>query len=169
MLILEHQGELVIEAEKVVDGAEVVVLQSVAMETRQDLPVTLIRYVERTKDEVVLNHAMQEGLFTTDPYMATQHPKSILCMPLINQGKLGGILYLENALTPGVFTPERLEVLQVLASQAAIAIENAQLYSTLEQRVAERTQALRKQNEELEKTKHAAESANRAKSTFLAI
>lgn len=168
VLMLEHAGALTIEAEKVVQRAAGVVLQSVPLEQRHDLPVTLIRYVERSKDYVVLNDATQGEPFATDPYLLTQAPQSVLCMPLVNQGTLRGILYLENALTPGAFTPERLEVLTVLASQAAIAIEHARLYSTLEQHVAERTQELSQKNAELEKATQAAEAANRAKSAFLA-
>ena len=167
-LILKKDGELIIVAEKSINRADVAMLPPIPIETRQDLPITLIRYVERTQDDVVLNDARQEGPFTTDSYIATQDPKSILCIPLVNQGTLSGILYLENALTPGVFTPERFEVLKVLSSQAAIAIEHAQLYRTLEQRVVERTQELQQKNEELERTRQAAEAANRAKSAFLA-
>jgi predicted ATPase/signal transduction histidine kinase/CheY-like chemotaxis protein len=168
LLILKADGALVVAAETSVNSADVMMEQSVPLETRRDLPVTLIRYVERTQDEVVLNDAMQAGHFTADPYIAAYAPKSILCMPLVHRGKLGGLLYLENTLTPGAFTPERLTVLKVLASQAAIAIENAQLYSTLEQRVAERTQELQQKNAELEHIRQVAEAANRAKSTFLA-
>jgi predicted ATPase/signal transduction histidine kinase/CheY-like chemotaxis protein len=167
-LILNQEGALVIEAEKAVHTADVVVLQSIPIETRHDLPVTLIRYVERTQESVVLNNAIQDNQFTTDLYITTQSPKSILCIPLLKQGALSGMLYLENTLTRDAFTPDRLEVLKVLSSQAAIAIENAQLYSTLEQRVTERTQELRQKNAELENTRQAAEAANRAKSTFLA-
>jgi signal transduction histidine kinase/DNA-binding NarL/FixJ family response regulator len=167
-LILKKDGELMIVAEKSINRADVAMLPPIPIETRQDLPITLIRYVERTQDDVVLNDARQEGHFTTDSYIATRDPKSILCIPLVNQGTLSGILYLENALAPGVFTPERFEVLKVLSSQAAIAIENAQLYSTLEQRVVERTQELQQKNQELERTRQAAEAANRAKSAFLA-
>jgi len=167
-LILSKEDALVIEAEKSVNKADVVTLRSIPIEARQDLPMMLIRYVERTKEDVVLNDARQESYFTADPYIATQYPQSILCIPLLNQGKLSGLLYLENTSTPGAFTPERLAVLKVLSSQAAIAIENAQLYSTLEQRVTERTQELQQKNEELETTRQAAEAANRAKSAFLA-
>lgn len=167
-LILNRAGTLVIEAERTIHRAEVITLQSVPVETRHDFPLTLIRYVQRTRDAVVLNEASQDSIFRTDAYMTTKRPQSVLCMPMLHQGGLSGLLYLENALTPGVFTPERLEVLQVLLSQAAIAIENARLYSTLEQRVAERTQELVTKNVELEQTRQAAEAANRAKSTFLA-
>jgi signal transduction histidine kinase len=76
-----------------------------------------------------LNDASQEGNFIRTSYIVKQQPKSILCTPLLNQGKLVGILYLENNLTTGAFTPDRLEVLKLLSSQAAISIENAKLYA----------------------------------------
>jgi len=98
---------------------------------------------------VVLNNAAYEGQFTRDPYIVTVQPKSILCTPLLHQGKLSGILYLENNLTTGAFTPERVEVLKILSAQAAISIENSRLYAqledysrTLEQKVERRTQEL---------------------------
>jgi predicted ATPase/signal transduction histidine kinase/CheY-like chemotaxis protein len=129
--------------------------------TRQTFPAGIINYVARTKESVVLNDAVREGQFTQDSYILTHQPKSVLCTPLINQGCLVGILYLENNLTTGAFTPDRLEVLQLLSSQAAISIEHAALYTTLEQKVAERTL-------ELARAKDAADAANRAKSEFLA-
>jgi PAS domain S-box-containing protein len=85
--------------------------------------------VARTKEAVVLDDATREGRFTTDPYVIANQPKSILCTPLINQGQLLGLLYLENNLTAAAFTPDRLEVLQLLSAQAAVSIENARLYT----------------------------------------
>ncbi len=133
-LILESQGKLLIEAEGAVEEDRVTVLQSLPVESSRDgitppLPRALINYVARTKENVVLNDATREGQFTNDPYIIQNQPKSILCVPFINQGKLTGILYLENNLTPGAFTSDRLEVLKLLSSQAAISIENAKLYS----------------------------------------
>jgi signal transduction histidine kinase len=98
--------------------------------------------VARTQENVVLNDATQDGNFTRDAYIVKQHPKSVLCAPLVNQGQLTGILYLENNLTTGAFTANRLETLNMLSSQIAISIENSLLYNNLEQKVAERTQEL---------------------------
>jgi signal transduction histidine kinase/CheY-like chemotaxis protein len=158
------------------------VQQSVAVETSNQLPLSIINYVRQTQENIVLNDAMGEGVFTTDSYILTSKPKSILCMPIINQGKLIGILYLENNLTRDAFTPDRLEILQVLSSQAAISIENARLYKdlenysrTLEVKVEERTQELQEEIRVSEaaarhrkRAEEAAEAANRAKSEFLA-
>lgn len=158
-LILETQGQLQIEASGKVGEEKATVLESLTVEN--NLPASIINYVARTKESVVLNNASEEGEFTNDVYIKTNKPKSILCSPLINQGKIAGILYLENNLTACAFTPERLEVLNLLSSQAAIAIDNARLYSQLETRVKERTAQLAEATEK-------AQAANQAKSTFLA-
>jgi PAS domain S-box-containing protein len=97
-----------------------------------NLPLSILSYVARTQENLVLDDATQSGQFMRDPYILKSKPKSILCIPLTNQGKLTGLLYLENNLTTNAFTPERLEVIRVLASQAAISIDNARLYSDLE-------------------------------------
>jgi PAS domain S-box-containing protein len=88
----------------------------------------------RTQETVILDDASSQNPFTADPYIAQRRARSILCLPLINQGKILGILYLENNLTPRVFTPERVTVLKVLASQAAISLENTRLYLDLADR-----------------------------------
>jgi PAS domain S-box-containing protein len=100
------------------------------------LPEVLVRYVIRTQETVVLDDASSssQNPFTADPYIARHRARSILCLPLVNQGKLIGILYLENNLTPRVFTADRVTVLKVLASQAAISLENSRLYRDLADR-----------------------------------
>jgi GAF domain-containing protein len=98
----------------------------------QDLPVSILSYVARTQETVVLDDAARSGQFARDPYLIAHKPKSILCVPMLKiQGKLSGLLYLENNLTTNAFTPERLEVIRVLASQAAISFDNARLYGDL--------------------------------------
>ena len=133
LIFVDKEGRLVIEAAGWMDSDEIAVLQSMPVETSENLSTAIINYVARTDENVVLNDATHEGLFTTDSYITANQPQSILCTPLINQGKRIGILYLENNLTPGAFTPERLEVLQFLSMQAAISIENARLYADLAQ------------------------------------
>jgi predicted ATPase/signal transduction histidine kinase/CheY-like chemotaxis protein/tRNA A-37 threonylcarbamoyl transferase component Bud32 len=172
-LILETEGKLSIEASGEVDSDNITVLQSIPIESvgaqgLAPLPVSIINYVARTKETVVKNDAAHQGKFANDPYIQEHQPKSILCVPLLNQGKLTSIVYLENNLTTGAFTSDRLEVLKVLSSSAAISIENARLYTdlaesnrTLETKVEERTA-------ELAVAKDKAEVANQAKSTFLA-
>jgi signal transduction histidine kinase/FixJ family two-component response regulator len=188
-LLLDKAGELFIEASGGSDTDEIAVQQSIPLGTvetrdrdRLRLPISVTNYVARTQESVVLNDATAEEIFANDPYMVDRKPKSVLCTPILHQGKLTGILYLENNLTTGAFTPARLEVLQLLSAQAAISIENARLYNdledynrTLEAKVAERTLELQAKNLQLQQEIHerqraesAAESANRAKSQFLA-
>ncbi len=130
-LILEKKGQLVIEAQDSVEQNAVIVCQSIPVETSQQLPLSLVNYVVRTREDVVLADATREGRFTADPYVSQNRSKSILCMPIVHQGKLIGLLYLENNLTTDAFTPDRLEVLKLLSSQAAISLQNAQLYIAL--------------------------------------
>jgi predicted ATPase/signal transduction histidine kinase len=134
-LILEKAGKLLIEAEGGVGRNRITVLQSIPIssEASMSLATSVINYVVRTKETVVLNDASREGKFTNDSYITQHQAKSILCTPLINQGKLISILYLENNLTTGAFTCDRVELLKLLSAQASISIENAQLYNNLQQ------------------------------------
>ena len=154
-LILEKAGKWAIEAEGSVKEDEVSVLRSLPLNAKADsgeipkLASAIVHYVIRTQENVLLNNATQEGQFTRDPYIAATQPKSILCTPLLHQGKLTGIFYLENNLTEGAFTTDRLELLKLLSAQIAISIENAQLYNNLqefnqnlEQLVGDRTHEL---------------------------
>ena len=131
-LILSKHQKLFIEVAGIVEPATEIVRQSIPVVNTQDLPITLINYVERTLETVVLDSATQSKLFMHDPYIKTQKPKSILCTPILNQGKLISIIYLENNLTSGAFTSQRLEILRLLCSQDAVSLENAQLYEQLE-------------------------------------
>ena len=132
-LLLENSGEWLIEAScKLNEGDNVCatrVLQSIP--TANDLPESVIQYVLRTQESVLLNNATREGNFVHDPYIQQHQTKSIFCLPLLNQAKLVGVLYLENQLAVGAFTPERSQILNLLSTQAAIAIENANLYAKL--------------------------------------
>ena len=156
----------VIFASQVAEG-EVVLSQTPVLMSGQ-VSAGIVQYVARSATAVILSDAAHVGPFTTDPYVAEKQPKSVLCMPLVNQGKLLGILYLENNLTTDSFTPDRIEVLNLLSSQAAISLENASLYNTLEEKVLERTAALSQEIEERKRAEEAARAANHAKSAFLA-
>ncbi|MGB7442437.1 MAG: AAA family ATPase [Coleofasciculaceae cyanobacterium] len=126
-LVLEKAGQWVIEASGQVGSDHVTVLQSIPI--NQHLPLSLLNYVVRTRETVVKTDAAHQGRFTNDPYIKANQTKSILCAPLINQSQLSGIVYLENNLTTGAFTLDRLEIIQLLSGQAAIAITNAKLYA----------------------------------------
>ncbi len=167
LLLLPRQNNWFIEAEGHVESKEVFVLQSLAIEDHSQVPTNLIHYVARTQENVVLSNATAEGNFTQDAYVIKHCPKSVLGMPLLNQGKLTGILYLENNLTEGAFTPQRLQVLSLLSSQMAISIENSLLYNNLEQKIAERTGELEQEVVERQRAEKAAKVASQAKSDFL--
>jgi predicted ATPase/signal transduction histidine kinase/CheY-like chemotaxis protein/HPt (histidine-containing phosphotransfer) domain-containing protein len=143
------------------------------------LPERIVSYVVRTRETVLLadaSHASGDvSNFATDPYVTTHSPRSLLCMPILKQGGLVGILYLENRLAVGAFTPAHVSTLELLVLQAAIAIENAQVYNEIEDRVKERTRALsaeiterRRVEDELVQAKVRAEEATQSKSIFLA-
>lgn len=136
-LILEIKGKLLIEAEGSVDQDGVTVLQSIPVKSAWEpgdkllISHTIVNYVARTRESVVLSDAANDPKFANCAYIKAHKPKSILCFPLQYQAKLVGIIYLENNLTTDAFTPDRLEVLNLLSSQAAISIENARLYNNL--------------------------------------
>jgi PAS domain S-box-containing protein len=135
LLIVPQGDELRIEAEATTSREDVIVHRRDGSHTGE-LPESLVRYVMRTREIVILGDASVETQFSADPYVVQCRAHSILCLPLINQIKLIGILYLENNLTPHVFTPGRITVLKVIASQAAISLENSRLYRHLEDREA---------------------------------
>ncbi|AUB44651.1 Serine/threonine protein kinase (plasmid) [Nostoc flagelliforme CCNUN1] len=130
-LLVKRENQWVIEAEGSIDRDRVTVRSSSLFQVKHKLPVLLINYVERTKENLVLDDASHTERFMSDNYIVANQPKSILCLPFSDQGKLTGVLYLENNLTTGVFTAERLEVLNLLTSQVSISIENARLYTNL--------------------------------------
>ncbi|NET42801.1 ATP-binding sensor histidine kinase [Okeania sp. SIO2B3] len=107
--------------------------QSIPLEDTIDLPVGLINYVRRTTETVLLDAKAALEQFAADRYLLRFHPQSLLCIPLLERGKLIGILYLENSLTADVFTSDRVEILDSLCAQAAISIENARLYQQAQQ------------------------------------
>jgi C4-dicarboxylate-specific signal transduction histidine kinase len=99
-------------------------------------PESLVRYVIRTHESVILDDASRPNLFSEDDYLRGRPTKSILCLPLIKHGRLTGLLYLENTLTSYAFNPDRLAILELLAAQAAISLKNTRLYSDLQEREA---------------------------------
>jgi PAS domain S-box-containing protein len=136
LLILARGGEPRIEAEALTDGDAVIVHMRDETVNPAVLPSSVLHYVLRTREGVILDDAATQPAFDADRYIRERHAQSILCLPLITQGKLIGALYLENNLAPRVFAPARLVVLKLLASQAAIALENARLYRDLAEREA---------------------------------
>ena len=125
-LLVLQQDDLVLETIATIN--EGITLLSVPLSISEGIPLTLINSVKRSLKTVVLDDATAQTDFIPDPYLMQQQPKSVLCTPILNQGKLIGLLYLENALTIGAFTSDRTEVIQLLCAQAAISLENARLY-----------------------------------------
>jgi PAS domain S-box-containing protein len=136
LLILPRVDQLQIEAEVTTSGNDVSVHQGNASVAAAVLPESVVRYVMRTRVDVILGDAAAENPFSSDAYIVQHRVRSILCLPLINQARLSGVLYLENKLTPHVFTPDRITILKLLASQAAVSLENTRLYHDLEVREA---------------------------------
>jgi PAS domain S-box-containing protein len=135
LLILIRGGEPYIEAEATTShgGIEVAVRQVPIAPS--DLPQSALNYVIRTQEHVLLDNASADNVYAKDDYVRRKRSRSVLCLPIIKQAKLVGSLYLENNLTPSAFTPERVAVLQLLASQAAISLEHAALYTDLQLQV----------------------------------
>jgi PAS domain S-box-containing protein len=141
LLILPHGEEHQIAAEARTGRGTVEVHLRQALVTPAELPDSLFRYVMRTQESVILDDASIQNLFSEDEYVRQQRPKSTLCLPLVKQAKLMGVLYLENSLVRGVFTPKRLAMLELLASQAAISLDHARLYAELTQENSDRRKA----------------------------
>ena len=136
LLINPRNDKLTIEAEATTRGGDLTVKLDGSAVSARALPETVVKYVALTQETVILDDALSKNPFSADPYISERRTRSVLCLPLITRGKLIGILYLENNLTPNVFNAGRVTVLKVLASQAAISLENTRLYRGLEEREA---------------------------------
>jgi PAS domain S-box-containing protein len=136
LLILPRGDKYQIEAEATTSSDNVNVVLKQARVTAADLPTSVFHYVLRTKESVLLHDASSQNSFSVDGYIREHRSRSVLCLPLLKQTRLLGLLYLENNLTPHAFTPARMAVLKLLASEAAISMENTRLYSDLQEREA---------------------------------
>ena len=133
MMLLVNDQRLYLEAVASVDGGPTHrVTPPIPLEASDDVPESIIRFVSRTREALVLSDATQEDVFTQDPYVRRLQPLSVLCLPIIHRNEITGILYMEHRWLTGMFTAQRVEVLTLLASQAAISIENARLYADLQ-------------------------------------
>ena len=136
LMILLRGDERRIAAEALTSGDNVTVQLRDENASAARFPESVLHYVLRTQEMVILDDVAAENPFSADAYLREQQPRSILCLPLINQAKLIGVLYLENELASHVFAPARVVALKLLASQAAISLENSRLYHDLQQREA---------------------------------
>jgi diguanylate cyclase (GGDEF)-like protein len=155
LISANDEGQLSVEVEAQLASRTRILSKPEALGVRSDLSSAIVQYVARTGESMVLHDATNEGMFTSDPYVLERHPKSVLCMPLSNRGRLIAVIYLENNLISDAFTPNHLELLNLLSSQMAVSIENAKLYVGLEERVAERTEQL---NDKVDELSHAYET-----------
>ncbi|MCP4870517.1 MAG: GAF domain-containing protein [Proteobacteria bacterium] len=159
VLVVVDEGELAVRAAArlVTDATGEQALTTnvelnVSLDSYSKAATSVIQHVARTSEPVVLNDAVNEGRFTKDGYIVRTRPRSVLCLPLRNKGATVGLLYLENGAVVGAFTEDRLEVINLLASQFSISFENARLYNEMEGKAASRTEQLAAKNEELVET-----------------
>lgn len=151
LLLLGTADAYRIEAEASMSAGGMTVSLGASLESRADLPTSIVLHVLRTRETVAVD-ALDSNPFSGDEYFARQRPRAIYCLPLVKGERLVGVLYLESALIPATFTPERVTLIQVLASQGAISLENARLYAELleHHQRAEAVEVLRIANERLE-------------------
>src|SRR6202795_2185577 len=136
LLILFPGDEPRIAAEATTGRGQVEVTLRQTAVSPAELPESVLQYLIRTRESVILDDALAQNPFSADEYICRKHARSVLCLPLVKQAKLIGVLYLENNLASHVFTPARISVLELLASQATISLENARLYNDLREREA---------------------------------
>ncbi|MGK5594359.1 MAG: trifunctional serine/threonine-protein kinase/ATP-binding protein/sensor histidine kinase [Parachlamydiaceae bacterium] len=173
-LIQEKEGNWFVAATITTEKGNKPAIKSIPLKDKKnELSTSIIHFVIRTKEPVVLDDASNNGLFMADAYIVENRPQSILCLPLLHQGKVIGALYLENNLTTKAFTPERIEILKLLTTQIATSLDNSLLYlqqaklteelkitnekledysHNLEKRVYERTRELNEKNQQLQET-----------------
>ncbi|MBW2607600.1 MAG: response regulator, partial [Deltaproteobacteria bacterium] len=138
-ILIQNKGNrLIIQAKGEIERKQVETMQAIPIEESKEIPLSIVNYAARTKTPVVLNDASQDSTYAADKYIIKHQPKSLMCLPIVHQRKLSGLLYLENNLTTNAFTPDRLELLKALSAQVAISMENAGLYTNLEERIRER-------------------------------
>jgi diguanylate cyclase (GGDEF)-like protein len=150
-LLLKNMTDnrLYIEAMLNMSSGQIQVMQSTLFTESNELSPEIVQYVDRTEEYVIIDDACTESHFQNTAYILKNRVKSVMCMPIIYQNCLKGIVYLENNLSTNVFTSERLEILRILSSQISISIENARLYGNMEEIVKERTLQLNNANEKL--------------------
>jgi predicted ATPase/tRNA A-37 threonylcarbamoyl transferase component Bud32 len=139
--ILEHNGEAFIHVEGSLDAVEVKLNEPIPLTEADGLSQRVVNYVRRTKESVVIADASADDRYARDEYIARTRPRSIMCVPMLNQGSLIGAFYLENNLITDAFTADRIKIIWLVSSEAAISLENAKLYDEAQQEVARRREA----------------------------
>ena len=148
-LLLQNDTDNQLYIEAIQESDKVAVMNSILYTECNDICKDIVQYVARTRECLLINDACNDINFQNNSYVVKNNTKSVLCMPVFLHNNFKGIVYLENNLSDNVFTAERLEILKMLSSQAAISIENARLYENMEENVRERTIQLKEANEKL--------------------
>lgn len=167
VLIYSDNNVLRIETEGEINN-NVMLYYNLLLDNYENLPKSIINYVHNTKKGMMLHDASSSNQYANDPYIQKYKPKSIFCFPIIRGKQYSSILYLENRLTPNLFTPDRMRVLEILAGQASISLENARLYLKITDLNINLEKKVKDQTKDLYKAKEEAEKANHYKSEFLA-
>ncbi|WP_437624289.1 protein kinase domain-containing protein [Sorangium sp. So ce1151] len=168
VLVLARGDHLVVRAELTVEPERMALHRDEPALSSALLPATAVRYVARSREPLVLGRDGGDGRFDDDPYLQPRGPASLLLVPLLHQGRLLGVMVLEHAGVSGAFPEARVQVVSLLAAQAATAVENAALYSELSSSHQRLEQLVEERTAELKAAKEAADAASRAKSDFLA-
>ncbi|MGK3966550.1 AAA family ATPase [Sorangium sp. So ce118] len=168
VLVLARGDHLVVRAELTVEPERMTLHRDEPALSSALLPATAVRYVARSREPLVLGRDGSDGRFDDDPYFQPRGPASLLLVPLLHQGRLLGVMVLEHAGVSGAFPEARVQVVSLLAAQAATAVENAALYSELSSSHQRLEQLVEERTAELKAAKEAADAASRAKSDFLA-
>jgi len=134
LLILPRGSELWIQAEAKIHGDSVTVRLKEAPISAAELPEAIVRFAARTQEAVILDDASVQNPYSTDTYIREQRLRSVLCLPLVKQSTLVALLYLENNIGPNIFAPAKIAILRVIASAAAISLDNSRLYHELQER-----------------------------------
>ena len=151
LLLAENAGkDLFVQASSSIFEDKSIVLQRVPLHLAQEIAQTVVQYVNRTQNHVVLEDAREKNRFSKDPHIKKCAPRSLLCVPIIDRGKSIGVFYMENNSGTAVFTHNRVALLALLTGQIAISIENAMLYENLEQKVSDRTNELKEERDQSE-------------------
>ncbi|MBP6827638.1 MAG: AAA family ATPase, partial [Saprospiraceae bacterium] len=150
--VIERDGQWQIEAQGSVEEGEESAWTGVPLEGNSFVPESVIQFVARTREDLVIPDVQRDDRFANDAIVRQKRTRSLICLPVIHQGTLIGMLYAENNLNSGVFTEQRVQFLKLLSGQVAVSLENALQYERLEQKVAERTAEVRRQKEALEKS-----------------
>ena len=147
VLLFKSGQDLVVQSESCTKTSEPRLFDNLPLKDYPEISKDVVHFVAKNKENVILDHAKKDSRFARDPYIQQESLKSILCVPLVKQGEVTGIIYLENNLIEGAFTKERLDLINILSSQMAISLENALLYQNMEDKVRLRTKQLHEEKE----------------------